>query len=237
MRGKVIACAVLLSLGTAATVVIPGTAHAGKTKTYCCVNGQGRNICGDILPQECYGRAHREVSERGVTLRNIDAPLTAEQRVQRDAELERKKQEAIAAREEQRRNEALLNTYANEKDVDFMRDRALGAISVAAKEAEAKYAEALKRKKKLEGELEFYKKKPAPDNLKEQVRINETELTALLAAVDAKKQEMEQVMARFAEEKRRFLELKEGGARKASPASTSMSAPASPSSPAGIKPR
>lgn len=224
MRGKALSCGVLILLGTAAACVVPGTAHARKT--YCCVNGQGRNVCGDILPQECYGRAHREVSEHGVTLRHIDAPLTAGQRAQRDAEKEIKRQEAIAAKELQRQNEALLNTYANEKDVDFMRDRALGAVSVAAKEVEAKYAEALKRKKKLEDELEFYMKKPAPGNLKEQVKINETELKTLQAAVEAKKQEMAQVTARFAEEKKRFLELKEGGgARKTS------------SAPASIKPR
>jgi len=227
----------VLSLSVALTAAaLP--AHAGKT--YCCLNEHGRNVCGDILPQECYGRAYREVSERGLTLRQIAAPLTAEQRVQRDAELERKKQEDIVAREEQRHNEALLNTYANEKDIDFMRDRALSAVSAGAKEVQTKYAEALKRKQRLEGELEFYKKKPVPDNLKEQIKANEIDLKAQLLAVDAKKQEMEQLNAKFAEEKKRYLELKQGGIRKVSPSATTATTAAStsttPSAPASIKP-
>ena len=51
-----------LAVAAAAAGVAPGAAHAGKT--LCCVNAQGRNICGDILPQECYGRAYREVMGR-----------------------------------------------------------------------------------------------------------------------------------------------------------------------------
>lgn len=197
-----------LAVAAAAAGVAPGAAHAGKT--LCCVNAQGRNICGDILPQECYGRAYREVNERGMTIRQIEAPLTPEQRAQRDAEAERKKQAEIAAREEKRRNEALLNTYASEKDIDIMRDRTLDQIAVAAKEVESKYAETLKRKKRLDGELEFYKKKPVPDTLKEQIKVTDIELKAQLAAVEAKKREMEQVVVRFAEEKQRFIELKQG---------------------------
>ena len=232
--GKPRLTALLLALSAAAAVSTPAPAYAAKT--LCCVNAQGRNVCGDILPQECYGRAYREVSERGITLRQIDAPLTAEQRAQREADLERKKQEEILAREEQRRNEALLNTYANEKDIDFMRERALNAVSESAKESQTKYAEALKRRQKLAGELEFYTKKPPPDSLKEQIKANETDLKALVAAVEAKKREMEQVTARFAEEKKRYLELKQGGSRKVS-AATTPAIPGNPAAPAGIKPR
>ncbi len=185
-----------------------GVAHAGKAK--CCINAQGRNVCGDILPQECYGRAYREISERGITLRQVEAPLTAEQRAQRDRENERKKKAEAAAQEDRRRNAALLNTYATERDIDFMRDHTLEPMRVALKETEAKRLEAQKRKKKLEGELEFYTKKAPPMSLKEQIKTNESDLKALSILIDAKNQEMEQVRAKFAEEKQRFNQLTQG---------------------------
>ena len=46
---------------------------------YCCVDANGKQVCGDLLPQSCYGRAYRELGPNGQTLRNIEAPLTAEQ--------------------------------------------------------------------------------------------------------------------------------------------------------------
>ena len=176
----------------------------------CCLNAQGRNVCGDILPQECYGRAYREISERGITTRQIEAPLTAEQRAQRDRDVERKKKEEAAAQEERRRNAALLNTYATEHDIDFMRDHTLEPVLTALKETEAKRADAQKRKQKLEGELEFYKKKVPPASLKEQIKTNESDLKALSSMMDAKSQEVEQIKAKFAEEKQRFNQLIQG---------------------------
>lgn len=185
-----------------------GGAHAGKAM--CCLNAQGRNVCGDILPQECYGRAYREISERGITTRQIEAPLTAEQRAQRDRDIERKKKEEAAAQEERRRNAALLNTYATERDIDFMRDHTLEPVLAALKETEAKRTEAQKRKQKLEGELEFYKKKAPPASLKEQIKTNESDLKALSSMMDAKSQEVEQIKVKFAEEKQRFNQLTQG---------------------------
>lgn len=185
------------------------SAHAGKT--YCCTDERGQQACGDSLPRECFGRAYRELSERGTLLRQVDAPLTAEQQAQREAALASKKREERAAMEEKRKNQALINTYTTEKDVDIARERALADVENRAKESQAKFNDALKRKQKLEGELEFYKKKPVPPELKEQIKANEVEIKAQQAAIEAKKQEMEQVRSRFEEEKKRYLDLIRGG--------------------------
>lgn len=184
-------------------------AHAGKT--YCCTDERGRQACGDSLPRECFGRAYRELSERGTLLRQIEAPLTADQQAQREAALASKKKEERAAMEEKRKNQALLNTYTSEKDVDVARDRALADLESRAKEAQAKYNEGVKRKQKLEGEMEFYKKKAVPPELKEQIKANETEIKTQQTAIETKKQEMDQVRTRFEEEKKRYLELMRGG--------------------------
>ena len=185
------------------------SAHAGKT--YCCTDERGQQACGDSLPRECFGRAYRELSERGLLLRQVEAPLTAEQQAQREAALANKKKEERAAMEEKRKNQALINTYTSEKDVDIARDRALADVELRVKEVQAKYSEAVKRKQKLESEMEFYKKKPVPPELKEQIKTNETEIKTQQTAIEAKKLEMDQVRTRFEEEKKRYLELMRGG--------------------------
>lgn len=184
-------------------------AHAAKT--YCCADERGRQVCGDALPRECFGRAYREVSERGTTLQKFEAPMTAEQKAQREAEMASKKKEERAAMEEKRKNQALLNTYASEKDVDTARERVLADVENSAKEVQKKYDEAMKRKQKLDVEVQFYQKKPMPPELKAQIKASESEIKAQQIAIEAKKAEMQQVRTRFDEEKKRYLELIHGG--------------------------
>jgi len=193
----------LLSLLALSTLT--PAAHAAKS--YCCSDEHGRQVCGDSLPRECFGRAYREVSERGTTLRKVEAPLTAEQQARQDAEVANKKNEERAATEETRKNQALLNTYASEKDVDLARARALADVENRTKEVQAKYNETVKRKQKLDGELEFYKKKPMPPELTQQIKAAEAEIKAQQNAIEAKKREMEQVRIRFDGQKKRLMEL------------------------------
>ena len=124
---------------------------------------------------------------------------------------EAKKKAERAALEEKHKNQALLNTYASEKDVDLARERALADVENRTKEVQLKLNDAIKRKKKLDGELEFYKKKPMPLELTEQIKASEGEIKAQQNAIEAKKKEMEQVRVRFDDEKRRYLELIRGG--------------------------
>jgi len=189
---------------------LPMPAQAGKS--YCCVDANGRQACGDILPQQCYGRAYREVGERGNTLRQVEAPLTGEQKTQREAELAKKKEIERIAQEEKRRNQALLNTFGSERDIDAMRDYKLTDMDKALKEIQGKLDTVLKRKQKLDGEMEFYKKKAVPPELKEQIRVNDVEIKAHSAALEAKKQEMEAVRTKFEADKKRFRELTGGKA-------------------------
>lgn len=188
------------------------TVAAGRT--LCCINEQGRNACGDILPRECYGRAYREVSERGVTLRYVAAPLSAEQLAQRAIDLERKKQADLAAREEQRRNEALLNTYTTEKDIDNAHQRAAAEMNKVTLEIETKLADLQKRKRQLDNEMEFYLKHAPPDKLQAQMRTTEGELKTTQQLIDSRKKEMAALDARFEDKRQRFRILKRGGLRR-----------------------
>lgn len=181
-------------------------AHAERI-TFCCVDENGRQVCSDVLPQACWGRAYREVDNRGLTVRRVEAPLTSEQRAARDAEARRKREQERLAAEERRRNQALLDAYSSEKDIDAVRERNLRDIEKSLTLASERYGEAAKRQKELSEEMEFYRRKPAPKALLDAIRDNESELRAHASVIEAKQKDMEAVRAKYDEEKRRYVEL------------------------------
>lgn len=187
-----------------------GLSLPAAARTFCCTDKAGHKICGDTLPIECEDRAYKEFGKGGV--RSVEAPLTAEQKTQRDADAAKKKEEERIAAEQRRKDRALLNTYGSEKDIDLMRDRALSDLQATGKQAQDKYDAAMKRKRKLDQELEFYKKKPVPANLKSQIKENETEIAAQQKALDDRQKEVDAVKARFEDDRKRYRELTQGGA-------------------------
>lgn len=196
-----------LALAAPMSAAWPAQPGGGERLSYCCADESGRQICSDVLPPACWGRAYREVNERGLTIRRIDAPLTPQQRTQREAEARRKKEEERIAAEERRRNQALLESYASEQDIDNVRDKALREIEKSLTVANERYAAAAKRHKELSDELEFYRRKPAPKELLDALRDNESELRAHASVVESKQKEMEAVRVKFDEDRRRYVEL------------------------------
>lgn len=197
--------AVGAALMAAPLVAAPPVSSSGIT--YCCTDENGRQACSDVLPQACWGRAYREVDGRGITLRRIEAPLTPEQRAVREAEARRKREQERLAAEERRRNQALLDAYGSEKDIDMVRDRALREVEKSLALATERYKEAARRQKELSEEMEFYRSKPAPKALLDSIRDNESELRAHGSVIEAKQKEMDALRAKYDEEKRRYVDL------------------------------
>ena len=83
-------------------LVLDGSALAAGN-LFCCIDTNGKQVCGDLLPQACYGKAYREIGESGRTLRFVEAPLTAEQRAQRAIEEEKRKVEEEKRKEQRRK--------------------------------------------------------------------------------------------------------------------------------------
>lgn len=189
-----------------AAVLAAVPAHAARN-TYCCNDENGRQVCSDILPQPCWDRAYREIDERGITVRRVEAPLTREQRAQREAELRQKKEQERLAKEERMRNQALLDAYGSEKDIEAVRDRTVREIEKSLQLANESYAEAAGRQKELSDEMQFYRNKPAPKALLDAMKDNESELRAHASVIESKQKEIDAVRAKYDEERRRYIEL------------------------------
>jgi hypothetical protein len=198
-------------LACAALAIGLGLSLPAAARTFCCTDKTGHRICGDTLPEQCDDRAYKEFGDKGI--RNVEAPLTAEQKAQREAEAARKKEQERLVADQRRKDRALLNTYSSEKDIDVLRDRAVADLEGAGKATQDKYDAAIKRKGQLEKELEFYAKKPVPANLKAQIRDNDIEIEAQKKALADRQKDVEATRQRFEDDRKRYRELTRSAAR------------------------
>jgi hypothetical protein len=186
---------------------LPTLAMAGERLTYCCKDDAGHQICSDMLPPQCYNKAYRETNSRGMTVRNVDAPLSPEQRARVEAEKKRKQEEERVALAQHRKDSALLATYSTEADIAASRERALNVHKDAIREAQVRLDATLKKRQSLARESEFYLKKPMPLELKSSIKDNEAEQKSLQLLIENRQKEMTVVHARFDDDQKRFREL------------------------------
>jgi hypothetical protein len=212
-------------LGILLALALAAAPASAQQRMFKCKDSKGKTYYTQTPPTECLGKEIEEMSKQGTVLKKREAALTPEQIAAREAEEKRKKGEEALAKEEKRKNQALLNTYSSEKDIEDGRQRALKQSEQAAKEIDKRIAEAQKRAKDLATEKEFYAKKPMPKKLQDDIKNNDTDLKAHQEAQAAKKKELGEINAKYDEDKRRYLELTTG-AKEKSPA-----APAGAASP------
>lgn len=206
-----LACAVFLAA--------PATAQ----QMYKYVDSNGKTVYTDKIPAADAGRAAEQLSQQGTVLKRIAAPLTPEQRAALEEERKRKIEADVRAKEERRKNMALLNTYSSEADIDQAHTRALRANDEAIKDAERKFADAQKRQQQLKVDAEFYQKKQLPAQLKRDIQANEFELKAQAELLDAKRKEIALISARYNDDKKRYAELIKAGATSGAAAGTTVS--------------
>ena len=189
-----------------------GLAAPAAARITCC-DIDGKRTCGDPPPQQCINKA-RTVFDKGGVAKAVEAPLTAEQRAARDAEVARKKEEERIAAEQTRKDSALRDSYSNEKEIDHARDRAIVEIEKNAEQAKNRLEAALNKQKTLDQEKEFYKKKPMPAPLQAQVRDNASEIAAQQKALEQKDADIAAVKERYAADKKRYVQITSGTAKK-----------------------
>ena len=204
-RAALVAGLLGLASGGAALAQTPPARVGGES--VCCVDAGGHRVCGDLLPPQCAGRAYKVYNQQGLLVREVAAPLSAEEKAAR-AEAERREKETLAAQQEQRRrDQALLQTYASVQDIDRQQRRAEAEVTQAIADAEARIAEANRRRQKFAREAEFYPRGNLPPEVAKGLRDEDVEIRTQTELAEAKKRELAQIRAKYAEDRKRYLEL------------------------------
>jgi chromosome segregation ATPase len=138
----------------------------------------------------------------------VAAPLTEAQQATKDAEDKKKRDLAEAGEKQRLADQALLSTYADEKDLDTARDRAVGEMERSVKSAEVNLVELNKTKASLAAEAAALKGQPQPFQLKRKIERNQMALTEQQATLEVKKKDMEETQAKFEGFRKRLKELK-----------------------------
>jgi len=179
---------------------------------YCCQDAtSGRRSCADVLPKQCKGLAYKVYDRSGNVISEVGPPLTPEQKAAQEAEAKRKKELEEVMREQRRKDAALLETYGSVKDIDLMLARSEADLIKAMELAEEKIEAARKKRKKFENEAEFYKNRDLPPEVARALRDTDDEIKANWSLLNSKKSDLENMRAKFAADKKRYLEIISGG--------------------------
>jgi len=198
--------AVLLA---AALALLPAGAWA---QLFVCKTPSGKTLTGDVPPADCKNVEIRELNRDGSVRRVIEPPLTDEQKRKREEEEKKRKELEREAREQNRKDRALLETYASEEEIDASRDRTLANQQVLIERANEQLKQIRADRKHLEDETEFYVKRKMPERLKRALEDNDTLQQQQLRTMELIREDMERINERYDAELQRFRELVNRGA-------------------------
>jgi len=212
------------ALAMALAVFFAGTVLAqpkGSGKIICWKDKSGKVVgCGDKVPPEYEDSATKELDRRGVTRKTTDTAEEQAKRAAHDQAMAKQKAEERKRLAEQRRlDSALLNTYANEKEIDQRRDREVQQVDRLLTQFQGLQKAAATRRTDALGRLASAEKARKPsDALKEEVARAEADMAKLEESIAGKNKEKEEIRARYAQTKQRYMDLRSGSAQAAASA-------------------
>lgn len=188
------------ALGTSAV-------HAGKL--YKWTDEKGVVHYSETLPAEAKDRSNTEIDKKGRELRKNDAALTPAQIKAIEDDKDRRKAEDKQLAEQKRRDNALLNTYTTEAEIDGARDRALAGATQSMRAIEARLKTARGKIDALRKQAADWKAKgkPVPESLKEDTGAAERDEAKIAADLKAKETEIQNLRQKYELDKARFVEL------------------------------
>jgi len=182
--------------------------------------------CGDSVPLEYQDSATKELDQRGITRKTTE---TAEERARRGAqEKAMAEQQAVERKrraEQSRQDDALINTFTDEKEIDLKRDRDLQVLDSQLTQMRVSHKNAMDREKDFKGRIEAATKdkKPVSEYQKEEMARAHSDIARFEQNIIAKEKERQEVSKRYGEMKQRYIMLKGGSS---APAPAASAAPA-----------
>lgn len=186
-----------------------GTPGVQAGKLYKWVDDKGVVHYSETLPADAKDRSNTEIDKKGRELRKNDAALSPTQIKAIEDDKERRKSEEKQLAEQKRRDNALLNTYTTEAEIDGARDRALAGASQSMAAIEARRKTTRGKIDGLRAQIAGWKAKgkPVPEYLNEELAVAEREDAKIAGDVKGKQAELDALRQKYEYDKARFREL------------------------------
>lgn len=191
----------LLALAAALPPAASAADSGQGQKIQKCQDAAGRWHYGDTAAEECAKSKVIEITGKGVPVKEIAAPLTAEQLKEREQERQEKEQEQRRNEDRARRDKQLLATYGHEDDVIQTRDRKLAEIDSQVRAS----TETLTA---LRAALARYQTLPASEPNARNIAKTQGQIAKQEAFIQGKAQEKENARQQYQAELERFREIK-----------------------------
>jgi chromosome segregation ATPase len=174
------------------------------------VDENGKVQYSDKPPQTQAKKGVTELNKQGMTIRQTEGVLTAEERAAKDAEAAKSREEQAKVQDQRRRDRALLNSYSNTAEIDEVRDRNVEALQATVTSDQSRHDAMQKRLDEYNKQANQFKtaKKPVPADLASAIADRQAELEKIDARITAKQQEIDQTKQHAEEDKKRLVELR-----------------------------
>lgn len=193
-------------------VVLVGAALPASVNAeiFSCKDEGGRMITSDRPIPECSKRDVRVLRQDGLAKGVIPAPLTDDQRKQRDADLEIKRQKDNQERERLSRDRALVAAYPDLASLEVQRKRQIQDVQVEIEAAKKRILLKEPDLKEAKAELEFYRGKKVPGNVNNKIALAASAILVEDELIRAKQQEILTVNSKFDSDAKRLREISDG---------------------------
>ena len=222
-----LATALSLALAAYGGAALAQAPSKGGKKIVCWKDKDGKVVgCGDSVPPEYQDSATKEIDKRGITRKETD---TAEARAKQAADEKKseaqKAEAAKLAAEQRRHDQALLNTFSNEKEIDLKRDRDLQVVDGQLTQLRVTHKNAADRQHDVQTRIDQTKKtgKPATAQQSEDLTRAQSDMEKAEQAMAGKEKEKDDIRKRYADMKDRYMKLRSGEVR--SPAAAEAAPP------------
>jgi hypothetical protein len=191
-------------------VLLAGLAFSlpAAAKLYKWVDDKGTTHYGETILPEYANKDRAELNKAGRVV-NTKEILTPEERLAKEQEETRKRDDAAAVLEQKRRDKALVETYSNSKEIDLARSRNLqqieGRINSASSQLKMANDNLLAFQKEADQRTKTGQKIPA--TLQQDLNESQARLSRLQQELDKYKAEKAAVEARYDADKTRYKEL------------------------------
>jgi len=174
---------------------------SAEAKLYKWVDDKGETHYGEVVPPEYANKDKVQFDENGRVIKGKQSDEATKGSEEKTAEQK-------AAIEQRRKDNALLNTYSNEKEIDLARDRNLQQV-------EARIASLQELQKSAQESLDGFRKeasavpvgKHIPASLQADITAAENKVTRLKQDLDTANAKAASVKASFEADKARYREL------------------------------